>query len=201
MADWIYAENRAAGKPRADVMALPDSGFWPDDPRKRFSAIFRDWFALQGNGTQGLPKNCKWKATNVTRCLFPENFADEIETRLWPIQSLFDPLQHMANPAPVDVNAHGDWLLAALNKTVFKTRRADGKANGGFIHSCTRHCGAELVRVPAAGQFQSGTPLFTAPTALETASAQPGAAEQQLFLQQQPYPCKACCNDPPYPPK
>ena len=194
MADWIYAGNKAAGKPRADVMALPDSGFWPDDPRKRFSGMFRDWFALQGNGTQGLPKNCKWKTTNVSKCLFPENFADEIETRLWPIQSLFDPLQHMANKAVVDVNAHAAWLLETMNRTIFTRKRHDGKANGGFIHSCTRHCGAELVRVPAAGGYESGS-LFTTPTALETAAAQPGAAEHQLFLQQQPYPCKECCND------
>ena len=43
--------------------------------------------------TDGLPKNCKWKRSNVTRCLFPQYFADETETRLWPLQSLYDPLQ------------------------------------------------------------------------------------------------------------
>jgi hypothetical protein len=60
---------------------------------QRFSAAFRGWFALQGNVTDGLPKNCKWKRSNVTRCLFPQYFADETETRLWPLQSLYDPLQ------------------------------------------------------------------------------------------------------------
>ena len=100
----------------------------------------------------------------------------------------------MANKAVVDVNAHAAWLLETMNRTIFTRKRHDGKANGGFIHSCTRHCGAELVRVPAAGGYESGS-LFTTPTALETAAAQPGAAEHQLFLQQQPYPCKECCND------
>jgi hypothetical protein len=48
---------------------------------------------LQDNVTDGLPKHCKWLKTNVTRCLFPQYFADEIATRLFPLQSLYDPLQ------------------------------------------------------------------------------------------------------------
>ena len=59
------------------------TGFWPESQR---SDEFRGWFALQGNVTDGLPKNCKYRLTNVSRCLFPEHFADEIETRLFPQQ-------------------------------------------------------------------------------------------------------------------
>ena len=71
MADWVYAANEAAGKPRASIVAMPDSGFWPESQR---SAEFRGWFALQGNVTDGLPKNCKYATagSDVSRCLFPE---------------------------------------------------------------------------------------------------------------------------------
>ena len=51
-------------------------------------------------GCAGLPKNCKWRTSNVTRCLFPQYFADEIETRLFPLQSLYDPLQVCKRPRP-----------------------------------------------------------------------------------------------------
>ena len=63
----------------ATILAMPDSGFWPDDPNKRFSAMFRSWFALQGNVTDGLPLHCPWRnSSNITRCLFPEYFAANI---------------------------------------------------------------------------------------------------------------------------
>lgn len=69
MADWIYGANVAADKPKAAIVSMPDSGFWPESQR---SVQFRGWFALQGSVTDGLPKSCKYAKTNVTRCLFPE---------------------------------------------------------------------------------------------------------------------------------
>ena len=65
--------------------------------------MFRSWFALQGGVTDGLPKHCKDLRTNVTRCLYPEYFADEITTRLFPLQSLYDPDQHMEGKLPAQV--------------------------------------------------------------------------------------------------
>jgi hypothetical protein len=184
MAGYVRAANAAARHPPARIVALPDSGFWPDDPLKRFAGIFRGWFALQGNVTDGLPVRCKWARSNVTRCLFPQYWADEIETRLFPLQSLYDPLQNFVNNSSPD--AHGDWLLDNLNQTVLQTRRPDGTRNGGYIYSCARHCGGELLSVNG----------FTAVTALETLLG----GGQSLFLDHAPFPCKSCCNDSPYPP-
>ena len=56
----------------------------------------------------------RWAKTNVTRCLFPEYFADEITTRLFPLQSLYDPDQQRQNKQPAFINAHGQWLLATM---------------------------------------------------------------------------------------
>merc|ERR1712216_465491 len=134
MKDMIHDSNLKAGNPKAQVLGMPDSGFWPDDTNQRFSDIFRNMFKMQTNGTAdvaGLPKHCKDRSTNVTRCLFPQYFADQIETRLWPLQSLYDPGQKGSDP-----ESHGQWLLENLNRTVFqKSPSEDVGPNGGWVHS------------------------------------------------------------------
>ena len=107
------------------------------------------------------------------------------------LQSLYDPDQHQTNKTAEFINAHGKWLLATMNRTILQTKRADQRVNGGWIHSCTRHCGNQLLSIDG----------FTATTALETLLA--GGAtvpKQSLFLQDKPYPCTACCDDEAYPP-
>jgi len=189
--DMVHDANAAAGKPAATVVSLPDSGFWPDDPNERFHLMFTNWFKMLGNDTRGLAKNCKWRATNASKCLFPQYFADEIETRLFPLQSLYDPLQ--AAMSKIDPNEHGKWLLDTINATVVQTKRADGKPNGGYLYSCSRHCGGELINIDG----------YTAPTALETflrINAPGDGVHRPLFLQYKPDPCVACCNDGAYKP-
>jgi hypothetical protein len=184
MTDMIHESNSKAGNAHAQVLGMPDSGFWPDDTNQRFSEIFRSMFKMQTNGTSdvaGLPKHCKDRTTNVTRCLFPQYFADQTETRLWPLQSLYDPLQKGAHP-----EAHGQWLLENLNRTVFRTQAAQGaKSNGGWIHSCERHCGAELLDI-------DGT---RAPEAVFQFLASDPNNHQSVWLQDKTYPCTDCCND------
>ena len=182
MADMVSKANVAAGRPRAAIVAMPDSGFWPDDPRKRFSLMFRNWFNVLGNDTNALPLHCKWVTSNATKCLFPEYFAAEIETRLMPLQSIYDPDQHRAKAS--DPQAHGDWLVSTMNNTIFSRERVP--RNGAFVYSCSRHCGGELLKVDG----------YTAPEALGLL----WKGERTLFLDHQPYPCKTCCNDAPYPP-
>lgn len=124
-------------------------------------------------------------------CWRGTDFADEIETRLFPQQSLYDPDQHQTNKTPEFINAHGQWLLQTMNATILQTRRADAKPNGAWIHSCERHCGSQLLDIDG----------FTATTALETLLAHSSTTPRQaLFLQNRPYPCKTCCDDEPYPP-
>jgi hypothetical protein len=54
-----------------------------------------------------------------------------IETRLFPLQSLYDPLQ--AKMSKIDSNEHGKWLLDTINTTVVQTKRTDGKPNGWWV--------------------------------------------------------------------
>jgi hypothetical protein len=41
--DLVHAANVAANKPAASIIAMPDSGFWPDDVNQRFADFFRGW--------------------------------------------------------------------------------------------------------------------------------------------------------------
>ena len=200
MSDMIHAANAAKGAPRADVLGMPDSGFWPDD--QGFSKYVRAMFYMQTNGTAdaaGLPKHCQARASNVTQCLFPQYFADQIKTRLWPLQSIYDPLQKGKDP-----QTHGQWLLDNLNRTVFSTVRKDGRANGGWVHSCERHCGAELLTIdgthaPAAvASFlatSEGEVVDAGADGDRDADAQRTQKKQTVWLQQKSYPCTTCCND------
>ena len=104
----------------------------------------------------------------------------------------YDPLQ--AKMSKIDANVHGKWLLDAINATVLQTRRADGMPNGGYLYSCSRHCGGELISIDG----------YTAPTALETffrpSAAAGNGGHGPLFLQYKPDPCVDCCNDGAYHP-
>ena len=89
---------------------------------------------VQAGDAPGLPKHCKYATSNVTQCLFPQYFADEIETRLFPLQSIYDPLQKGKDP-----QSHGVWLQEQINKTVLSTTPKDGNGpNGAWMHSCER---------------------------------------------------------------
>ena len=107
---------------------------------------------------------------NVSRCLFPENFADEVETRLWPLQSIYDPLQKGKDP-----QTHGEWLVNEINRTILAK-----PTNGGWIHSCERHCGAELLTI-------DGNQV---PAAVQTFLHSPKRGHRTLWLQDNKYPCK-----------
>ena len=137
------------------------------------------WFALQGNVTDGLPKNCQYRDTNITKCLFPEFFANEIETPLLPVQSIYDPLQ-FSDPG-IDAQTHGDWVVATMNTTVYSQPK-----NGVFLHSCSRHCGAELVSIGGVDAVKAAEAFVT--------------GGQQVYVDHQDYKCDTCCNDPVYPP-
>jgi hypothetical protein len=180
MKEMIHAANAESNSPKALVVGMPDSGYWSDDTNQGFSNTFREMFKMQTmhNGSSnaaGLPKHCKDKAANTTRGLFPQYFADEIETQLFPLQSIYDPLQKGNDP-----ESHGKWLGAEINRTILSK-----SANGAWIHSCERHCGAELLTI-------DGTQY---PTAVQTLLHSKNAAHQTLWLQDKGCPCKGCCND------
>ena len=183
MAERIHGMNAARGVKHASILGMPDSGYWPDDPAQRFTSIFRKMWKMQGNGTTGLPASCAaTEKDNITRCLYPQYFARDIQTRLFPLQSIFDPLQKGLHP-----ESHGLWLIAELQKNVFDAPRGGASKtapNGGWLHSCERHCGAELLTIDG----------VHAPEAVETLlSDRPGG--QTVWLQNETYPCAWCCND------
>lgn len=159
------------------VLGMPDSGYWPDDS-SRFTSTFTSMLSMQ-NGSVGLPKSClNAYDNNETACLFPQNFANLIETPLFPLQSIYDPLQKGNHP-----EAHGVWLSSEMNRTILSKSE-----NGAWVHSCERHCGAELLTIDGMHVPEAVTEFFFNDFDLDT-------TRQRAWLQIQPYPCKECCND------
>ena len=73
--------------------------------------------------------------------------------------------------------SHGQWLLAQINRTILSKPQ-----NGAWVHSCERHCGAELLTIDG-------------DTVPSSAIDQLMAGTKRLWLQEANYPCKNCCND------
>lgn len=75
--DYMHERILASGA-RAKVIGMPDSGYWPD--QEGFATTFRNMYAMQ-NGTDGLASECvRRNADDLTKCLFPQYFADHINT-------------------------------------------------------------------------------------------------------------------------
>ena len=174
--DYI-ADTIKTSSPDARVLGMPDSGYWPDSAQ--YAYIFRDFFA-QGNRTvEGLNTNCvaKYGATDIEKCLYPQNFADLIETPLFVQQSLFDPLQNGTGPGDTSRDGHSRWLLDTINNTILTNRK-----NGAWVYSCERHCGGQLLVIDDM-QVPEALPVF-----------QQSQQNQRLWLQNHSYPCTDCCN-------
>merc|ERR1712241_1410267 len=104
------------GSPHAKILGMPDSGFWPNS--SGFASTFPAMLAMQ-NGTSGLMSACVAAHSvtgSVESCLFPEYFAPLIKTTLFPIQSLFDPLQKNCPGGP---QVRGLQMLDQMNVTIF----------------------------------------------------------------------------------
>lgn len=163
------------------VLGMPDSGYWPD--MGHFASGFRNMFKMQ-NGTAGLHANCvatRHDKTNMSQCLFPQYFAPLIETPLWPLQGLFDPTQKSIGPTR---EGHGLWLLTQIQKTILANPQ-----NGGWVHSCERHCGAELLTIDGV-QAPEAVQMF-----LHQSQSHTTNNNKRFWLQNKTYPCKDCCND------
>lgn len=196
MADWIYAANTQAGRAKTQVLGMPDSGFWPDNPdlhwigQRSFSSDFRDMYRLQAGPAPAMPKHCKWNTTDHAKCLHPQYFADEIETRLFVVQPLYDPLQSgnpegltpdEALPSPDD---HASWIRNTIQSLVIDKVPPPGQGpNGAWIYSCARHCGGQTITIDG-DSVTSLLPGFLA-----------AADPRTTWIQDSPYPCQGCCND------
>lgn len=115
--DYMASEIHAAGS-KAYILGMPDSGFWPDSAS--FAGKFRTMLSVQ-NGTAGLLPPCLAAHPGETeKCLFPENFAQLVQTPLFPIQSLYDPLQSKCPGGP---QARGLEMLQQMTSTVLARQR------------------------------------------------------------------------------
>lgn len=153
--DHISSLVHAAGI-KALILGMPDSGYWPDlEGNVGFrGSQFRDMLTLH-NSTGRLPQTCQaMNPTNLSRCVFPQYFAQTIQTPLFALQSLVDPLQVKDDSQK---QAHAGWLLSSMRTTVLSR-----KTNGAWLHMCERHCGAELLTIDGVTAPGAVTTFLTA---------------------------------------
>lgn len=175
------ADTIKAASPNAKVLGMPDSGYWPESCQYSggTQAIFPQVVTYMNVTETNINANCMAKFNNLTHCMFPQNFANLIDTPLFVVQSLFDPLQKDCGPEPdTSRDGHAAWLLETIQETVLSKPQ-----NGGFVYSCERHCGGQLLYIDGV-QVPEALPVF-----LSSESA------QRLWLQNNSYPCEDCCNN------
>eukprot|EP00052_Salpingoeca_macrocollata_P000982 m.23224 g.23224 ORF g.23224 m.23224 type:complete len:384 (-) comp11011_c0_seq1:49-1200(-) len=184
MATYIHADHFSEMVPHAQVLAIPDSGFFLDVPNSHYR--YRDIFNFM-NSTSGLNKACVAAHTpdTVYQCMFSQYTAPYLQTPVLAKQSQYDPAQPMAHSDAEYVNAYGHNLTLLIQQAVLGTP-AQRQRNGLFLDSCYQHCG--FWTTPA-GEFGNVTMTQAVSLFLQK--------QQSVWVQNKPYPCKDCCGSTP----
>jgi hypothetical protein len=221
-ATFWRADYFASALPRAQVLAVPDSGFFisyagcapnASDPVARFNctgppspwdnAARRAWYGGRAGinaSAAGLDASCvaAHGADFAARCLLPEDVAPHVSTPLFVMNSRYDAAEELRPATPENVNARGEFQLGVLRRAVLAQPR-----NAAFITSCHEHCGQW-----AAGQTDSAAPghadfnvtiggvaagSAVAAWARSRWHGTPLPFSQRVRVQRASYPCDSCC--------
>lgn len=180
MATYQHADRIAAKLPAtANFLAIPDSGFFLD--AGSYAANFRNFFHFM-NSTAGVHPGCiasqKAAGKPLEDCIFVQNVAPFITSRVWAVQSQFDPAQPMTSHKPAAVNAYGARLVNTIQSTLLQPH----KANGAWMYSCYQHCGGWEFDVDGTTAAYTLGPFFD------------GATSQHVWFDNETYPCASCCD-------
>lgn len=127
-ATYIHIDYvRSLLAPSANVIGIPDSGFFL--PLGSYADGLQ-WLFTAMNSSGALAPACladHRASGDQYRCIFSPVIAPYITTRIWPVQSQYDPAQPMAHPDdPAYVNAYGAQLLDTLIDAVIKKSPDNG---------------------------------------------------------------------------
>lgn len=190
MATYLHADAVFAMlPPAARKLAIPDSGFFLD--YGSYATGYR-WFFQQMNSSAGVSQACmaaqRARGQPVDNCVFPQHAGPFIQSRLWPLQSQYDPAQPNRDHSVAGWNKYGPLLLSTFNASILHGR--PGNANGAWLYSCYQHCGGWEFDV-------QGTEAAWALPGVFGAGPNPPPAQQRVWMRDARYPCTACCTPPP----
>ena len=156
LAAWLHADRwRAALPAEARFAVYADSPMWMDrddamwrQRRRAFAQAFRIGGALPKSCLQGAATEGAGDAEALAQCMLPQYFGAHIETPVFVLQSLYDPIHLVFSGLLMELHeaeAGADRRSAALwswaqgvRLTLAELRRAR-PALGAFVHSCPAH--------------------------------------------------------------
>jgi sialidase-1 len=223
LATYWHLDAFRARFPKAQVLGVPDSGFFLGLPSHPSWPKSLEFIANEMNGTSGLDASCVAAARAAgkdpaTSCTLPELAAPHIAAPVFVMNSRYDPaligisagLPDAAGeglrPTPAEVksiNSLGATVLATINATVLRKGQ-----NAAFITACHEHCGQWSTGQVLDWGKNSGPLLgfddfnvtIDGQTAGEAvvewfrALQAGGSGAGKLWLQGSAFPCDTCCH-------
>jgi hypothetical protein len=203
---YAHLDQLAAMMPHVPrIFGFPDSGFYMDVDM--FTSLKHFVVSAKGqNATALLNPACR--AAHVgqeEKCLVASVVVSSVSTPIFAWQSQYDAdqrgcemTQACADSARC-VNEYGTnltstlkTLLLGLGSSSAGRNMKNGKKNGAFLDSCSRHC---LDRTWPTGTIGTKVGGDTPLQALAKWAAAAGSGEQrQLWEQGAEYPCSTCCG-------
>jgi O-palmitoleoyl-L-serine hydrolase len=160
------------------IIGLPDSGFFIDYDKMKFSTGMRNIFNLM-NCTSGVNKRCIEYNQIHSNCFFPQYSIPYTATRFFAVQSRFDSWQIgalLGSNNITEINEYGDMFYNLFISTILHNN-----ANGIFLDSCFHHSMSWNIKINNQNVgtafkdfYENGYP--------------------NTFIQNNPYPCSGCCN-------
>jgi len=174
--DWWKSQMNKNTK----IIGLPDSGFFPDYNKMKFSTTMRYIFN-QMNCTSGVNEKCIESNSVKSNCFFAEYTVPHISTPFFAVQSRFDSWQIGAelgsNQNNInEINEYGDMFYNLFTSIILKSN-----VNGIFLDSCFHHSMAWNIKI---NNKNVGTALKNFYD----------YGYPNIYIQNKSYICSECCN-------
>lgn len=193
LAVYLHANVYAAALPLADVVALPDGGFFRPLPENTANM---KWVYANMNVTEALDERClvahpgsEW------RCILAESAAPFIRVPVFALQSRYDSVQTswLYSSDHALVTEFGRNMTLLLRSQVLNAR----SDNAIWIDSCHHHTGGwSTLKAPASTSATSKSLSEAQAFADWWTARAAGKPSNREWLQDFQFPCPECCPCP-----
>ena len=195
LSTWLHADDIRKSKyipDNANFMGIPESGFFLMNE----GGGYKDqmiWLYRNMNSSIGVNQDCYnfyVKTGQDELCIFAESVAPFIQSKMFPLQSRFDPFQLGHNVSDYKYNdtfsnKYGDYFTNIwFNNYLLSTF---GLLHSGFCDSCVHHCG-EWNNIEINGYIASQAMYQWYHDLLDN--------NKRIFFQNETFPCNDVCCFP-----
>ena len=171
-----------------NFMAMPDSGWFVDpDGEDQFEECM-EWIFEAQNTSIALNRECMEQHEEGHKCIFAQYVTPYIESKLMAIQSRFDKWQIRHKEDEAEINAYGQWLGESMMEQFVHSNQKKARERMLFLDSCEHHVFATQWTGISIDGFTA------ARVQLEFWFRNSSDYEQNLYFQNESYPCNGCCD-------